>query len=48
MKQYRSNGLDIIEDDDFIRIKIIRDGKIFFSKRSGKNCYENGVKFPNR
>ena len=48
MRQFRCNGLDIIEDNDFIRIISTRDGNIFSSKRSGKCCYEYRVKFPNR
>ena len=33
MKQYRYDGLDIVEDDNFFWIKIIRDGYIVFSTR---------------
>ena len=30
MKQYRYNGLDIVEDDNLIWIKNIKDGNIIF------------------
>ena len=48
MKQYRYNGLDIVEFDNLIWIKIIRNGAILFSTKDGKTCYDYGVKFLNR
>ena len=48
MKQYRYNGLDIVEADNLICIKIIRDGNIIFSTRDGETCYDFGVKILNR
>ena len=48
MNQYRYNGLDIVEFDNLIWIKNIRDGKIIFSTREGEVCYDFGVKFLNR
>ena len=48
MKQYRYNGLDIVEIDNLIWIKNIRDGNIIFSTRDGETCYDFGVKFLNR
>ena len=48
MKQYRYNGLDIVEADNLICIKNIRDGNIIFSTRDGETCYDFGVKFLNR
>ena len=47
MKQNRYNGLDIVEADNLICIKIIRDGNIIFSTRVGETCYDFGVKFLN-
>ena len=48
MRQYRYNGLDIVEADILIWIKNVRDGDIIFSTSSGESCYEYGVKFSNR
>ena len=48
MNQYRYNGLDIVEFDNLIWIKNIRDGNIIFSTREGEVCYDFGVKFLNR
>ena len=48
MKQYRYNGLDIVEADNLICIKNIRDGNNIFSTRDGDTCYDFGVKFLNR
>ena len=48
MKQYRYNGLDIVEDDILIWIKNIRDGNIIFSTLDGETCYDFDVKFLNR
>ena len=48
MKQYRYNGLDIVEDKNLIWIKNVRDGNVIFSTRYGEFCYDFGVKFLNR
>ena len=48
MNQYRCNGLDIVEDDNLIWIKNIRDGNIIFSTKKGEICYDCGVKFLKR
>ena len=48
MKQNRYNGLDIVEADDFIWIKNVRDGNIIFSTRERESCYDFDVKFLNR
>ena len=48
MKQYRYNGLDVVEFDNLIWIKNIRNGDILFSTREGEVCYEYGVKILNR
>ena len=48
MKQYRYNGLDIVECDNLICIKNIREGNIIFSTRDGETCYNFGVKFLNQ
>ena len=48
MKQYRYNGLDIVEVDNLICIKNIREGNIIFSTKEGEVCYDLGVKFLNR
>ena len=48
MKQYRHNGLDIVEEDNLIWIKNVRDGNILFSTISGETCYNFHVKFLNR
>ena len=48
MRQYRYNGLDIVEIDNLIWIKNIRNGDIIFSTREGETVYEYGVKFLNR
>ena len=48
MNQYRYNGLDIVEFDNLIWIKNIRDGDIIFSTRDGETIYDYGVKFLNR
>ena len=48
MKQYRYNGLDIVEADNLICIKNVRDGNIIFSTTDGETCYDFGVKFLNR
>ena len=48
MRHYRYNGLDIVENNDFIWIKNVRDGDIIFSTRDGDTCYNYEVKFLNR
>ena len=48
MKQYRYNGLDIVEVNNLICIKNIGEGNIIFSTREGKVFYDFGVKFLNR
>ena len=48
MKQYRYNGLDIVEVGNLIWIKNVRDGKFLFSTRDGDTCYVFDVKFLNR
>ena len=48
MRQYRYNGLDIVESDILIWIKNLRNGDIMFSMRSGETVHEYGVKFLNR
>ena len=48
MKQYRYNGLDIVEDDNLFWIKNFRDGNIIFSTKKGEICYNFGVKFLNK
>ena len=48
MEQYRCNGLDIVEDDNLIWIKIVRDGSIVFSARDGETCFDFDVKLLNR
>ena len=48
MKQYRYNGLDIVEVDNLICIKNIREGNIIFSTKEGEVCYDFRVKFLNR
>ena len=48
MKQYRYNGLDIVEDDSLILIKNVRNRNIILSNRYGESCYDFGVKFLNR
>ena len=48
MKQYRYNGLDIVEGNNLIWIKNVRDGNIIFSTRDGETNYDFGVKFLNR
>ena len=48
MRHYRYNGLDIVENNDFIWIKNVRDGDIIFSTRGGDTCYNYEVKFLNR
>ena len=48
MKQYRYNGLDIVEVDNLIWIKNIRDGNIIFSTREGEVCYDFDVNFLNK
>ena len=48
MKRYRYNGLDIVEFDNLIWIKNIRNGDILFSTKDGETCYDYGVKFLNR
>ena len=48
MKQYRYNGLDIVEVDNLICIKNIREANIIFSTKEGEVCYDFGVKFLNR
>ena len=48
MKQYRYNGLDIVEGNNPIWIKNVRDGNIIFSTRDGETCYDFVVKFLNR
>ena len=48
MKQYRYNGLDIVEGNNLIWIKNVRDGNIIFSTRDGETCYDFDAKFLNR
>ena len=48
MKQYRYNGLDIVEADNLIWVRNIRDRSIIFSTREGETCYNFDVKFLNR
>ncbi len=48
MKQYRYNGLDIVEGNNLIWIKNVRDGNIIFSTRDGETSCDFGVKFLNR
>ena len=48
MKQYRYNGLDIVEGNNLIWIKNVRDGNIIFLTRDGETSYDFGVKFLNR
>ena len=36
MKQYRYNGLDIVEDDHLIWIKNLRDEKLYFQSKMEK------------
>ena len=48
MKQYRHNGLDIVEVKNLICIKNVRDGNIIFSTRDEETCYDFDVKFLNR
>ena len=48
MIQYRYNGVDIVETDNLICIKNIREYDIVFSTRKGEVCYDFGVKFLNR
>ena len=48
MKQYRHNGLDIVEEDNLLWIKIVRDGNTLFSTIGGETCYNFDVKFLNR
>ena len=38
MKQYRYNGLDIVEDNILIWIKNVTDGNIVFSTEDGEIC----------
>ena len=38
MKQYRYNGSDIVEDDNLISNKNVRDGKTVFSTKDGETC----------
>ena len=47
MKQYLYNGLDIVEDDNLILIKTVRNRTIIFSTRYGESCYDFAVKFLN-
>ena len=48
MKKYRHTGLDIVEEDNLIWIKNVRDGNILFSTIGGETCYNFDVKFLNR
>ena len=48
MKQYRYNGLDIVEVSNLIRLKNLSEGIIIFSTREREVCYDFGVKFLNR
>ena len=48
MRQYRNNGLDIVEADNLIWIKHVRDENIILSTRDGETCYNCHVKFLNR
>ena len=48
MKQYRYNGLHIVEVDNLICIKNIREGNIIISTKEGEVFYDFGVKFLNR
>ena len=47
MKQYRYNGLDIVENDNSIWIQLVRDGYIVFSTGDGETCFNFDVKFLN-
>ena len=47
MKQYRYKGLYLVEKCILIWIKIVRDGDITFSGKSGETGYDYGVKFLN-
>ena len=47
MRAYRYNGLDIVEENNLIQIKNIRNGNIVFSTLSGRTCYDHKVKFLN-
>ena len=48
MKQYRYNGLDIVEINNLICIKNVRDGNIIFSTKDGETCFDFDVKLLNR
>ena len=48
MRQYRYDGLDIVEEGIFIWIKNVIDENIVFSTRDGETCYYFDVKFLNR
>ena len=48
MKQYRYNGLDIVEVNNLICNKSIREGNIIFSTKEGEVCYDFGAKFLKR
>ena len=48
MKQYRYNGLDIVEVNNLIWIENIRDGKIIFATIDGETCYDYDIKFLNK
>ena len=48
MKQYRFNGLDIVENNNLIFIKNVRNGDVVFSTIDGETCYNFDVKILNR
>ena len=48
MKQNQYNGLDIVEGNNLIWTKNVRDGNIIFSTRDGETCYDFDAKFLNR
>ena len=48
MKQYRYNGLDVVEHDNLNWLKTVRGGNFLFSTRDGETCYKFDVKFLNR
>ena len=48
MRRYRYNGLDIVEDNNSIHLKNVRDGKVIFYTDNGNTCYNYDVKFLNR
>ena len=48
MRQYRYNRLDVVEADNLIWIKSVREGKIVFSTSDGETCFKFDVKTLNR